>query len=1503
MLKRLSKHACIFIITTGLALTGCGTSGSNTGLLVALFALFGGTPVSTDAPVLNNLAIPASDNSSITLTQPTYANTPDPVPTVVAYIGLQTDITVTGSIVANFIQGNIDVSGGDYTFSGLSANNYFTIVVVAQNSVGYDVKQINGSTNAAAPVLNDLSITASGTTSMTLATPTFSTAGVPAPQVDAYIGDVWTMSVSGQTVSGHDQGPVDASGGYAFIGLSVNTTYRIIVIAHNASGYSIKMIQQGTSGIAPVLNGLSITGTDASTMTLAMPTLSAAGNPLPEVNAYIGLDGTIGVAGAIVTDYEQGPIDVSAGGYQFSGLSDSTIYRIIVVASNIYGPSSQQIVQSTGGIAPVLRSLAITDTTSGTVTLAQPKLSTAGNPAPGVTAYIGLPGGVTPITVTGATVTNNIGVTHNVTAAGCTFNGLAINTSYRIIVVAQNSAGYSVQQIDQSTGAVAPVLSGGVGVTGTTTTTMTISGPPAFSIGGNPTPTVEAYIGPSGTISISGSTVSGFSQGPVNVSMAGCTFSGLSPDTAYRIYVVAHNSAGYSVLGPVNQSTGLTPPALNALSVTGFDASNITLAQPAFSTAGNPLPAVMAYIGLNGALAIDGNGNVTGQLAVGGGPYDVNDSGHTFTGLTLGTTYQIRVVAKNGSTSFDYEDIVSSTAGSNLVPILHDLGITTHDTVSITLGAPTFHQVGVPAATVDAYIGADGAISVSGSAVSGASASQLPFTGAAFGGLSPGTAYRIIVVAHNAAGYSVRQIVQSTGAIAPMMNDISISSTDTGSITVAAPGFAVAGNPTPTVTYYLGTNGGASPISVAGSVVSDYTATNATGSFTGLGAGTEYRVIVVARNEQGYSVKQIVQRTGAVAPVLNDLSVSSFDAVSIALAQPTFSTAGYPLPTTVTFYIGLNGGATPLSIKGSVVSNSLSSNFTGSFAALTANTEYRIIAVAQNATGYSVRQIVQRTTGAGAAVPVMNDLIVSTFESGITVDFFELERPTLTTAGAPSPTTVLAYFGEDGVMSWDGSNVTGTVLTGPVDVSTGGYQFLRPAASLTYKIIVVAENTTGASEQEIILGPSSTAPVLNTPLSIASYGSDCIELMQPTLSTVGNPAPTVRAWIGTASGGGAITYNSGSHSVTNQIEGPIDVSTGGYQFKTSLNPYTDYRIIVVAENTVDADEADIVRQTRGIAPVLNAASVFAFTSSAITLNAPTLVAGTGIPTPTTEAYIGEPAVITYDGSGSFSGVVQTVTSTDGWQFTGLTPYHTYQIYVKSWNVEGYSIVGPINQQTRGIAPVLAPASLVVSSYTSTTITMPAATYTTTPVPAGTVRAYIGPQGGITYNGDGTFTGSTANIDVSIGGTFNGLAEYTGYDIFVLATNNDGYTDSRSVLGPVTQTTSRVPVLNPISLADVVLSYDVRLDMSTPTLATDGIPGPTTVLAYIGDDGGASPISVDVNGNVTNADEGPIDVSADGASYTFNGTISWWLTTKRVIVVAENAVGDVDILQDTEYVDF
>jgi parallel beta-helix repeat protein len=81
---------------------------------------------------------------------------------------------------------------------------------------------------------------------------------------------------------------------------------------------------------------------------------------------------------------------------------------------------------------------------------------------------------------------------------------------------------------------------------------------PTFSVSGSPLPSVYAYLGSTGSIQITNSTVSKYFK-KEDVSEAGCIFSDLSDSCSYTIYVVAINSAGYSVQSIAQEIEEATP--------------------------------------------------------------------------------------------------------------------------------------------------------------------------------------------------------------------------------------------------------------------------------------------------------------------------------------------------------------------------------------------------------------------------------------------------------------------------------------------------------------------------------------------------------------------------------------------------------------------------------------------------------------------------------------------------------------------------------------------------------------------------------------------------------------------------------------------------------------------------------------------------------------------------------------------------------------------------------
>ena len=152
-------------------------------------------------PILNSLSTGTIDKNSIGLNQPTFTITGKPTPTVEAYIGLDGVITTSGNIITNYFLGPLDVSANSCLFNLLNVYTGYRIIVVAENSMGYSIKEITQTTSGIEPKLAPLSILNYDSTSITIEEPSFTDTGAPDPTVNAYIGLNGTISISGNIVS------------------------------------------------------------------------------------------------------------------------------------------------------------------------------------------------------------------------------------------------------------------------------------------------------------------------------------------------------------------------------------------------------------------------------------------------------------------------------------------------------------------------------------------------------------------------------------------------------------------------------------------------------------------------------------------------------------------------------------------------------------------------------------------------------------------------------------------------------------------------------------------------------------------------------------------------------------------------------------------------------------------------------------------------------------------------------------------------------------------------------------------------------------------------------------------------------------------------------------------------------------------------------------------------------------------------------------------------------
>lgn len=195
------------------------------------------------------------------------------------------------------------------------------------------------------------------------------------------------------------------------------------------------------------------------------------------------------------------------------------------------------------------------------------------------------------------------------------------------------------------------------------------------------------------------------------------------------------------------------------------------------------------------------------------------------------------------------------------IPIMKELVLGPATDTSISLEKPTLISVTSSAPTFKAYIGLDGVMVVSGKNILNQLQGPIDVTnsGCIFSNLDPNKLYVLAVIAENKVGFDSKQIKQSTSGIAPEIKEMETPTTDAYSIRVFKPSFLIAGNPSPSTVAYLGCKG---IIKSEGSKVSGYLQSIDMSSlesydFMGLKPETEYRIIVVASNANGYSTKEV----------------------------------------------------------------------------------------------------------------------------------------------------------------------------------------------------------------------------------------------------------------------------------------------------------------------------------------------------------------------------------------------------------------------------------------------------------------------------------------------------------------------------------------------------------------------------------------------------------------------------------------------------------------------
>lgn len=571
--------------------------------------------------------------------------------------------TVTG--YTPYVNGSTGTYSGSgtttsYTITGLSAATAYSITMIAYNAIG-------NSFQSSALSMTTIPNAPTGITiiSSTISTVTFSFTA-PSGSVTGYTpyvnGTTGTYSGSGTPTS------------YTITGLSSATAYSISMVAYNIGGNSAQSTAVNITTLPNAPTALTFTSSTVSSVTFSF---TAPTGTITGYTPYVNGSATTGSG--------------SASAYTISGLSSATTYSILMVAYNTGGNSAQSTsanmttipaaptgltyVSSTTnsvtfrftapsgtifGYTPYINGSTGTYSGSGTVssytitglssasayTVTMVAYGTTGSNSAqstgvSMTTLPTAPTGLTFISSTGNTITlsftapsgtitgyipyvNGSPTSGSGTATSYTITSLTALTTYAITMVAYNTAGNSAQSssVNMTTTLNAPT---GLTFINATTSTITFS---FTDSNGASTSGYTLYVnGTTGTYSGSGTTSS-------------YTITGLpTTATSYSISMMAYNGAVNSAQSSaVNMYT--IPNAPTGLTFISATSSSVTFSFTA------PSGTITGYTPYVNGTAGTGSGTATS---------------YTVTGLSLGTTYAISLIASNAGGNSAYSSAVNMT--------------------------------------------------------------------------------------------------------------------------------------------------------------------------------------------------------------------------------------------------------------------------------------------------------------------------------------------------------------------------------------------------------------------------------------------------------------------------------------------------------------------------------------------------------------------------------------------------------------------------------------------------------------------------------------------------------------------------------------------------------------------------------------------------------------------------------------------------------------------------
>ena len=1082
--------------TNGIGASGLSGSSNN----VTTWVVPGAPTIGTVTYTIGN------SFASVAYTQPaSNGGTPITSYTATAYVsGVAT--ALTGTI--------LQATSGSITVNGLIAGTSYTFRVFATNLVGNSVvsgasSSISVFTRPDAPTIGTATFV--GGTSATVGyTPPANNGGatITSYAVRAYIDGTLTAIVGTGTSS-----PLSITG------LTKGTTYTFRVTATNTYGTSnasadSNSITPLTVPAAPTIGAPLATSGTAVDVNFTAPT-DTGGN-----STYITSYTATSTPGNIsVTRTTSLPSPGATSVINIPGLTKGQAYTFTVFATNPIGNSansaaSTSVTPADVPNAPTLNLVTTSTTNTGpTGSVVVNYSAPADNGGAAITSYTAVS---TPGSITGSVST--------ATSGTITVTGLTKGTAYTFVVFATNRVGNSANS-NTSSPAITPLTVPAAPTIGTATPTGPNSATVAFTAptdtGGTAITNYTVTSSPS--VSIVQSVTS-----PGVITIA----SGLVKGASYTFTVTATNAIGTGASSASSNSiTTWTEPGAPTIGVaTEVNATTATIAFTAGTTGGTPILDFIATAYISGV--------ATAITAIG------TTSPITVTGLTQGTTYTLRVAARNsvGTGAVSGASNTVQPADSPSKPTAPTVSTSTTYTadgrVTITFTAPydggttilDYSFVSSPATTTKTLSQASGGTYL-------------------FTGLTKGTAYTFSYAARNRIG---------TGTY----SDASSSITP---LTVpSAPGIGTALRVDATsvnVAYTNSSDNGGTPIT-------SYTATSSPGGITGSGLGspilvtgltkgTPYTFTVRANNSRGSSIESSSSNSATPATVPNAPTIGTATTISKNSASVSFTAPADNGGNTIISY-------TAVSSPGSI-SNTITQAGSGTITVTGLNpaTNYTFIVYATNTYGNSANSAAsnQITTLNSYAVSASPTTINETSNKTVTftVDTIGVANGT-TMFWTNTGTTVAADF-IDGVnngsftITASGSPPVGTATITRTTVSD---IFTEGPETLVFNIQLPSGTTQASATVNISdtsLTPTPTYSITEDRTSINETTNRTVNF---DISTAYVPNGTTLYWqLYTSGGVNASDFTVGSSTGSVTISGASGTPATGGTASFSLTTTTD----------------------------------------------------------------------------------------------------------------------------------------------------------------------------------------------------------------------------------------------------------------------------------------------------------------------------------------------------------